>query len=105
MENWQFILIAAPACAAVILLIILLVRQSAFEREMSRGLNLNDLENEMIRLGEKMDQAARTSADSGALLRGEVGTNLRAMSESMNRTINESMFRMQVSNEQRLDRI
>jgi DNA recombination protein RmuC len=27
------------------------------------------------------------------------------MSESMNRTINESMFRMQVSNEQRLDRI
>ena len=105
MENWQFILIAGLLLAALILLIVLLVRQSAFEREMGRGIDLNDLENEMIRLGEKMDQAARSSADNGALLRGEVGTNLRSMSESMNRTINESMFRMQVSNEQRLDRI
>jgi DNA recombination protein RmuC len=105
MENWQFILIAGLLLAALILLVVLLVRQSAFEREMGRGLDLNDLENEMIRLGEKMDQAARSSADNGALLRGEVGTNLRSMSESMNRTINESMFRMQVSNEQRLDRI
>ncbi len=105
MEIWQVILIVGLLAAAVILLIILLVRQSAFEREMSRGLDLNDLENEMIRLGEKMDHAAKSSADSGALLRGEVGTNLRSMSESMNRTINESMFRMQVSNEQKLDRI
>ena len=105
MENWQFILIAGLLLAALILLIVLLVRQSAFEREMGRGTDLNDLENEMIRLGEKMDQSARSSADNGALLRGEVGTNLRSMSESMNRTINESMFRMQVSNEQRLDRI
>ncbi|MBR3232138.1 MAG: hypothetical protein IKF75_05625, partial [Lachnospiraceae bacterium] len=105
MENWQFILIAGLLLAALILLVVLLVRQSAFEREMGRGIDLNDLENEMIRLGEKMDQAARSSADNGALLRGEVGTNLRSMSESMNRTINESMFRMQVSNEQRLDRI
>ncbi len=105
MENWQIFLIVGLLLAAVILLIILLVRQSAFEREMSRGLNLNDLENEMIRLGEKMDHSAKNALDSGALLRGEVTTSLRAMSESMNRTINESMFRMQVSNEQKLDRI
>ena len=48
MENWQFILIAGLLLAALILLVVLLVRQSAFEREMGRGLDLNDLENEMI---------------------------------------------------------
>ena len=37
MENWQFILIAGLLLAALILLVVLLVRQSAFEREMGRG--------------------------------------------------------------------
>ncbi|MCR5295207.1 MAG: DNA recombination protein RmuC [Lachnospiraceae bacterium] len=105
METWQVILLFLLLALCLGLLIVLLVRQDAFEREVLRGTDRNQLENEMIRLAQRVDSAASIGAENSASLRQEVSGSLRGMSESLNRTLNESIFRLQISNEQKLERI
>ena len=77
MSATQFTLIVILLLAVLLLLALLLIRFSKGRTESASAERIEDLQDELVRIGEQVQTTARTTAEYNAQLRSEVNTALR----------------------------
>lgn len=77
MSTIQFSLLIILLAVSVILLAIVLLRLDRAESGSASAERIEDLQDELVRIGEQVQSTARTTAEYNAQLRSEVNTTLR----------------------------
>lgn len=77
MSLQQFIILFILLLAAVVLLVLVLLRLGQTTSAGVSGERIEDLQDELVRIGEQVQTTARTTAEYNAQLRSEVNTALR----------------------------
>ena len=77
MSTIQFSLLIILLAVSVILLAIVLLRLDKAESGSASAERIEDLQDELVRIGEQVQSTARTTAEYNAQLRSEVNTTLR----------------------------
>lgn len=77
MSTIQFSLLIILLAVSVILLAIVLLRLDRAESGSTSAERIEDLQDELVRIGEQVQSTARTTAEYNAQLRSEVNTTLR----------------------------
>ena len=127
MTIWQFVILTVLLITAVILSALVLIKISGPEKDGSHSDDFEELQDELVRLGEQVESTAKINAEFNTQLRAEISGSLRDgrseqreqlfsssklqtetlinMKDSIITTLNDSMERLQASNEARLDSI
>ncbi len=127
MAIWQFVILTVLVSAAVLLSALVLIKISRPEKDGSHSDDFDELQDELVRLGEQVESTAKINAEFNTQLRAEISGSLRDgrseqreqlfsssklqtetlinMKDSIITTLNDSMERLQASNEARLDSI